>query len=102
MKDKHQRTAFMCNLCGKIDSRQNRYFKSTSKPLCTSCLRSTIRGIKCIPTVKLKEIIDNDGISASGRSYEDYIDEIKEVYYDRLRIQEQKYIEERTQDVCPF
>ena len=57
----------------------------------------TYRGFKYWPTAKLKEVIDdpyNRGID--GHDYQPYIDEIKEVYYNRLnKIDIDKLIEQR-------
>ena len=57
----------------------------------------TYQGFKYWTTTKLKEVIDepyNRGIN--GHDYQPYIDEIKEVYDDRLnKIDIDKLIEER-------
>ena len=57
----------------------------------------TYQGFKYWPTAKLKEVIDepyNRGID--GHDYQPYIEEIKDVYYQRLNnINIDKLIEER-------
>lgn len=57
----------------------------------------TYRGFKYWSTAKLKEVIDepyNRGID--GHDYQPYIEEIKNVYWDRLnKIDIDKLIEER-------
>lgn len=89
---KHAYTSLVCNSCSKSFERQTRRAKRTSRPLCTSCLRSTISKISFWPTTLLKEVIGNEGVTNNGTDYEHKLDDLKEELWERQAKQHEQLI----------
>jgi hypothetical protein len=53
----------------------------------------TFPKLKFIPTHKIKEILDNDGISHKGNDYQVVLEELIELYNERIATQSDKELE---------
>lgn len=86
-KDRHKRIEIQCARCGQTTIKIKRYV--TAHSTCRGCTRFA-NGIKKFTTTRLKEIIDNNGVSDLGTDFEERLDEIKEEYYLRQYNKQEK------------
>ena len=93
-KCRHKRLSFICHRCGKPSDRQIRRIVDITRPLCVECLRANKGGLKYIPTTKLKEIINLEGVSRIGTDYEELLPELKEILWEREIREQEKALTE--------
>ena len=104
-KSRHIILTLKCLYCGQSFTRRRTRCKSEINERCRQCKSANGHKIKFWSTSKLKEVIELEGSSAVGTDYFQYMKEIKDVYYDRVRTIEDRemseYLEHKESDI-PF
>ena len=104
-KDRHKKGYYTC-LCGSSFKREVRKVNNDN-PKCGPCLKRGISKMAFFPTKKLKEIVNNNGVTDYGTDYEGLLKDAQEVLYRREERDQEKALIQREKEeleniITPF
>lgn len=83
-----------CPECATLFMRERRKLKKPNGSVCRQCLKKRTCKLAFWPSKRIKEVIANDGRTDIGTDFEDKLNDLKEILWEREQREQERAFEE--------